>query len=77
MTPKRSFLRLPERWHRTPRFDRWHHRSERCDVCAAIFTLAREFGLAVIAEGVETDEQCQFLEDNGCQFEPPIPTPHK
>ena len=31
-----------------------------------IVTLAREFGLAVIAAGVETDEQRQFLEDNGC-----------
>jgi diguanylate cyclase (GGDEF)-like protein/PAS domain S-box-containing protein len=32
-----------------------------------IVTLAREFGLEVIAEGVETREQCGFLEDNGCQ----------
>jgi diguanylate cyclase (GGDEF)-like protein/PAS domain S-box-containing protein len=31
-----------------------------------IVTLAREFGLEVIAEGVETQEQCRFLEDNGC-----------
>jgi EAL domain-containing protein (putative c-di-GMP-specific phosphodiesterase class I) len=31
-----------------------------------IVTLAREFGLEVIAEGVETPEQCRFLEDNGC-----------
>jgi diguanylate cyclase (GGDEF)-like protein/PAS domain S-box-containing protein len=31
-----------------------------------IVKLAQEFGLAVIAEGVETEAQRQFLEDNGC-----------
>ncbi|WP_350614255.1 EAL domain-containing protein [Pseudomonas sp. HY7a-MNA-CIBAN-0227] len=34
----------------------------------SIIELCRHFDLLVIAEGVETQEQCQWLKANGCQF---------
>ncbi len=48
-------------------------------LAAAIITLAREFGLSVVAEGVETPEQALFLIRHGCPvqqgfwFSRPVP----
>jgi EAL domain-containing protein (putative c-di-GMP-specific phosphodiesterase class I) len=48
-------------------------------LAAAIITLAREFGLSVVAEGVETPEQALFLIRHGCPvqqgfwFSKPVP----
>jgi EAL domain-containing protein (putative c-di-GMP-specific phosphodiesterase class I) len=40
--------------------------SEGCAIVQAIISMARALGLAIVAEGVETDEQEAFLRDRGC-----------
>lgn len=35
-------------------------------VCKGVITLARELGMRVVAEGVETAEQYRYLAENGC-----------
>jgi diguanylate cyclase (GGDEF)-like protein/PAS domain S-box-containing protein len=48
-------------------------------ITRAIITMAHSLGLAVVAEGVETEQQLAFLEDNGCDqiqgyyFSMPLP----
>ncbi|OWW20625.1 EAL domain-containing protein [Noviherbaspirillum denitrificans] len=46
-----------------------HVNSDKNDatITRSIISLARSFGLAVIAEGVETEEQRRFLADEGCE----------
>lgn len=35
-------------------------------IVQTIVTIAKNFGLEIIAEGVETEQQCAFLNDHGC-----------
>jgi EAL domain-containing protein (putative c-di-GMP-specific phosphodiesterase class I) len=35
-------------------------------ICAAMIAMARELGIAVIAEGVESELQVEFLKERGC-----------
>jgi diguanylate cyclase (GGDEF)-like protein/PAS domain S-box-containing protein len=48
-------------------------------IAMAIISLAHQLNMRVIAEGVETDEQCAFLRENGCDemqgylFSRPVP----
>jgi len=48
-------------------------------IVRAIISMGASLGIAVIAEGVETEEQLRFLKDNGCLhyqgyfFSKPIP----
>ena len=50
-----------------------------CSIVRAIITLAKSLELDIIAEGVETESQRQFLLENGCElyqgylFSRPIP----
>jgi diguanylate cyclase (GGDEF)-like protein len=37
-------------------------------ICNAVLDLAKHLNLSVVAEGVETEEQLQYLDDRGCQY---------
>ncbi len=37
-------------------------------VVASVITLSKNFGVSVIAEGIENDHQLEFLQENGCSF---------
>lgn len=43
------------------------HKREACAVVKGIITLARALNLTVVAEGVETEEQADFLHEAGCE----------
>jgi EAL domain-containing protein (putative c-di-GMP-specific phosphodiesterase class I) len=55
------------------------HHSDDNAIAIAVISLGHQLGLKVIAEGVETGEQLQFLIDNGCDeyqghhFSMPVP----
>ena len=38
------------------------------EICQAIITLSHSLGYAVVAEGVETSEQLEFLVERSCDF---------
>jgi EAL domain-containing protein (putative c-di-GMP-specific phosphodiesterase class I) len=37
-------------------------------LCEAIIVMAHKLGIKVIAEGIETEEQCALLKEAGCDF---------
>ena len=37
-------------------------------ICAAIIAMAHQLGLVVVAEGIETPQQLEYLRDQGCQL---------
>jgi len=45
-----------------------HERRDDAAICAAILAMAHELGLKVVAEGVELEEQYEFLKRHGCDF---------
>ncbi len=55
----------------TIKIDRSFVKDLHCDaddaaICAAILAMARQLGLNVVAEGVESEEQLEFLRSHGC-----------
>jgi EAL domain-containing protein (putative c-di-GMP-specific phosphodiesterase class I) len=52
---------------------------EDAEICAAIIAMAHNLELAVVAEGVEDDQQLHFLHLQGCNYvqgfyySPPVP----
>ncbi|MDH5454522.1 MAG: EAL domain-containing protein [Gammaproteobacteria bacterium] len=45
-----------------------HHDEDDAAICAAILAMARRLNLSVVAEGVELQEQLNFLRRNGCDL---------
>jgi diguanylate cyclase (GGDEF)-like protein len=43
-----------------------HRDSDDAEICAAIIAMARNIGLSVVAEGVELQQQLDFVRRNGC-----------
>ena len=43
-----------------------HQGADDAAICAAILAMATQLGLKVVAEGVETREQLEFLRRHGC-----------
>jgi EAL domain-containing protein (putative c-di-GMP-specific phosphodiesterase class I) len=43
-----------------------HNNTDDAAICAAILAMAKELGLSVVAEGVELEEQLEFLRQHGC-----------
>lgn len=56
------------------------HKDSDCAIVKAIIATSHSLGLSVVAEGVETMEQCEFLAANGCNefqgylFSRPVPS---
>jgi EAL domain-containing protein (putative c-di-GMP-specific phosphodiesterase class I) len=55
----------------TLKIDRSFVKDLHCDaddaaICAAILAMARQLGLNVVAEGVESEQQLEFLRRHGC-----------
>jgi EAL domain-containing protein (putative c-di-GMP-specific phosphodiesterase class I) len=54
-------------------------RGKDCSIIKTIATLGHQLGLSIVAEGVETQEQLDYLKAAGCQevqgylFSPPVP----
>lgn len=44
-----------------------HHDTDAAAICAAILAMSEKLGLNVVAEGVELEEQLEFLRRHGCQ----------
>ena len=44
-----------------------HHDTDAAAICAAILAMSDKLGLNVVAEGVELEEQLEFLRRHGCQ----------
>ena len=55
------------------------HAAEDAALTHSIISMGHDLKMKVVAEGVETEEQLQFLRENGCDeyqgylFSPPVP----
>ena len=58
---------LPRHFPRRCCFSVWHSTSSSIDGFDAIVSLAKGLKLDLIAEGVETDPQLEYLRDLGCE----------